>query len=50
MDLAQLERALLGLSAERLAGYKRPRRVVFRASLPRNAYGKVLKRDLRASN
>jgi long-chain acyl-CoA synthetase len=48
LDLAQLERALLGLSAERLAGYKRPRRVVFRASLPRNAYGKVLKRDLRA--
>ena len=30
-----------------LAGYKRPRRYVFRESLPRNAYGKVLKRELR---
>ncbi len=30
-----------------LAGYKRPRRWVFRDSLPRNAYGKVLKRQLR---
>jgi long-chain acyl-CoA synthetase len=30
-----------------LAGYKRPRRYVLRESLPRNAYGKVLKRELR---
>jgi long-chain acyl-CoA synthetase len=33
--------------ALQLAGYKRPRRWVFRDSLPRNAYGKVLKRQLR---
>jgi len=33
--------------ALQLAGYKRPRRWVFRDSLPRNAYGKVLKRELR---
>jgi len=32
-----------------LAGYKRPRRFVFRQSLPRNSYGKVLKRELRES-
>jgi acyl-CoA synthetase (AMP-forming)/AMP-acid ligase II len=31
----------------RLAGYKRPRHVVFVESLPRNASGKVLKRELR---
>lgn len=32
-----------------LAGYKIPRRYVLVEALPRNAYGKVLKRDLRAS-
>lgn len=31
----------------RLAGYKVPRRVVFTDALPRNATGKVLKKDLR---
>jgi long-chain acyl-CoA synthetase len=31
-----------------LAGYKQPRRFVFVNELPRNAYGKVLKRELRA--
>jgi len=30
-----------------LAGYKRPRRFVYSDALPRNAYGKVLKRQLR---
>ncbi len=32
---------------QRLAGYKRPRSVVFIQELPRNSLGKVLKRDLR---
>jgi acyl-CoA synthetase (AMP-forming)/AMP-acid ligase II len=32
---------------ERLAAYKRPRSVAFVESLPKNAYGKVLKRELR---
>ncbi len=31
----------------RLAGYKRPRSVDFSAALPRNASGKILKKDLR---
>ncbi len=31
----------------RLAGYKRPRSVDFVAALPRNASGKILKKDLR---
>ena len=32
---------------QRLAGFKRPRSIVFVDQLPRNAMGKVLKRDLR---
>ena len=44
---AGLEQALAALCSTRLAGYKRPRRFVFRETLPRNAYGKVLKRELR---
>lgn len=31
----------------RLAGYKKPRRVVFVDALPRNSLGKVVKRELR---
>lgn len=34
--------------SEQLAGYKIPRRYMFVDSLPRNAYGKVLKKDLRS--
>jgi fatty-acyl-CoA synthase len=34
---------------DRLAGYKRPKRIVLTDSLPKNASGKILKRDLRAS-
>ena len=41
------EAALAAHCAAHLAGYKRPRRFVLRDSLPRNAYGKVLKRQLR---
>lgn len=42
IDLADLER----WCAERLADYKRPRRIVVVDELPRNAMGKVLKRVL----
>ena len=31
----------------RIARFKRPKRYVFVAELPKNAYGKVLKRSLR---
>jgi long-chain acyl-CoA synthetase len=41
------EHALAEHSASTLAGYKRPRRYEFVSELPRNAYGKVLKRELR---
>jgi acyl-CoA synthetase (AMP-forming)/AMP-acid ligase II len=38
---------LIAHCAERLSGFKVPRRVELRAELPRNATGKVLKRELR---
>ncbi len=38
---------LIEFCRDRLAGYKRPRSVDFTAELPRNASGKVLKKDLR---
>jgi acyl-CoA synthetase (AMP-forming)/AMP-acid ligase II len=41
------ESDVLAFCAGRLAGYKRPRAVEFRAELPRNAGGKVLKTILR---
>jgi acyl-CoA synthetase (AMP-forming)/AMP-acid ligase II len=44
LDIASLERHCRGT----LAGYKVPRRWVQVETLPRNAYGKVVKRDLRA--
>jgi len=40
--------ALQAHCAERIAGYKKPRRVVFVDALPRNLAGKVLKGELRA--
>ena len=40
---------LLEHAAERLAPFKRPRRIVFVQALPRNALGKVLKHELRAA-
>ena len=43
------EHALIAHCRERLAGFKRPSAVVFVEALPRNAAGKVLKRELRAS-
>jgi acyl-CoA synthetase (AMP-forming)/AMP-acid ligase II len=38
---------LVQFCRERIAGYKKPRRLVFIDALPRNASGKVLKRELR---
>ena len=44
---ADIEAELIEYCRQKLAGYKRPRSVVFISSLPRNAMGKVLKRELR---
>ncbi|MBS1879915.1 MAG: long-chain-fatty-acid--CoA ligase [Actinobacteria bacterium] len=41
------EEELIAHCRQRLAGYKKPAAVVFVAELPRNAAGKVLKRELR---
>jgi len=47
VDTADLAATLGAHCAASLAGYKLPRRFVLREVLPRNAYGKVLKRALR---
>ncbi|GAB3661028.1 fatty acid--CoA ligase [Actinocorallia lasiicapitis] len=47
-DPALTEREVLEHGRAGLAGFKRPRRVVFAATLPRNPGGKVLKKELRA--
>ena len=41
------EEELIEFCRQRLAGFKRPRSVVFIDALPRNVMGKVMKRDLR---
>jgi acyl-CoA synthetase (AMP-forming)/AMP-acid ligase II len=41
------EKQIIEFCREKLAGFKRPRSVVFVDELPRNVMGKVLKRDLR---
>jgi long-chain acyl-CoA synthetase len=41
------ERALDAYCLEHIARFKRPKRYVFIDSLPKNNYGKVLKRQLR---
>jgi malonyl-CoA/methylmalonyl-CoA synthetase len=46
-DLGLDEARVLAWCAERLLDYQRPRAVVFVAELPRNAMGKVLRRQLR---
>ena len=42
------EQEIIQFCHDKLAGFKRPRSVIFVDELPRNAMGKVLKRDLRA--
>jgi acyl-CoA synthetase (AMP-forming)/AMP-acid ligase II len=41
------EQEVIVYCKEHLAGYKKPRKVIFSDALPRNPSGKVLKRDLR---
>ncbi len=38
---------IIAYARERIAGYKLPKSVDFVASIPRNASGKILRRDLR---
>ena len=46
-DPAPTEDLLNAFCREALPDYRRPRRIVWVDHLPRNAYGKVLKRELR---
>lgn len=43
------EAEVMAHCAQHLAGFKAPKRVIFAENLPRNASGKILKRDLRLS-
>lgn len=45
---AEVESAVVQMCRERLAGYKRPRQFDWVGELPKNPYGKILKRDVRA--
>ncbi len=49
IDADTLPEELVALAAARLAGYKKPRRVVLTKALPRNALGKIQKHVLIAS-
>jgi acyl-CoA synthetase (AMP-forming)/AMP-acid ligase II len=46
-DPALDEPAVLAFCKTNLANFKKPKRIVFMNELPKNAYGKVLRRDLR---
>ncbi len=46
-DAALDEAAVLDYCKANLASFKKPKRVIFMDELPKNAYGKVLRRDLR---
>lgn len=48
-DAGLTEEELAAFCREQMADYKRPKRVHLADELPRNAYGKVMKRTLRAS-
>ena len=41
------EELIIEFCRDKMAGFKRPRSVIFVGELPRNVMGKVLKRDLR---
>ena len=47
VEVSELE--LLDLCKNNLAGYKKPRVIRFEEDLPKNGYGKILKRELKAS-
>jgi malonyl-CoA/methylmalonyl-CoA synthetase len=49
-DPAPSEQVILGALERRLAGFKRPRRILFVPALPRNAMGKVIKASLRQAH
>jgi acyl-coenzyme A synthetase/AMP-(fatty) acid ligase len=41
------EAEIIATTRERLAGYKKPKRVIFVDELPKTVSGKIVKRDLR---
>ena len=41
------EEALIAFCGDRIASYKKPKSIDFVGQLPKNNYGKILKRELR---
>jgi acyl-CoA synthetase (AMP-forming)/AMP-acid ligase II len=41
------EADIIGTARDRLAGYKKPKRVIFLDELPKTVSGKIIKRELR---
>jgi long-chain acyl-CoA synthetase len=46
-DASLEERELIDFAAQRLAKFKRPRRVIFADALPKNAAGKIMRKVVR---
>src|SRR4029453_15428682 len=46
-DASLDEAELMAFCASQLAGYKKPKRIEFRAELPKSNVGKILRRELR---
>jgi long-chain acyl-CoA synthetase len=46
-DASLTERELMEYCKENLTGYKRPKHIEFRDSLPKTNVGKILRRELR---
>jgi long-chain acyl-CoA synthetase len=49
-DPALTEVALIAYCRQQLTGYKTPRQVEFRESLPHTTVGKILRRELRSED
>lgn len=49
-DPSLTEEKVMAYCREQLTNYKRPRKIVFRAELPKSNVGKILRRELRALN
>jgi len=45
--MSATEAEIIGTARDRLAGYKKPKKVIFVEELPKTVSGKIIKRELR---